>query len=135
MNKVTKINHIGIVVPDIEKSLKFWQDILGIQLDYTENVPSMDLELAWLPVGKTRIELLKPTSEVGNEYHDFLSTCGPGVHHICFEVEDITEMVHRLKENHIHLKNDEPVELPGRKVVFLDPLDADGVIVELYELT
>lgn len=135
MKTIKNINHIGIVVPDIQKSLRFWRDILGIQLDYLENVPSMDLDLAWLPIGTTRIELLEPTSDLGNEYHDFLKNCGPGVHHICLEVDDIDTMIQRLKANHIRLKNEEPVDLPGRKLVFLDPEDTDGVIVELYELT
>ena len=83
MSKVVNINHIGIVVHNIEKSLQFWQNILGIELDYSENVPSMNLDLAWLPVKTTRIELLEPTSAQNNEYADFLHEKGPGMHHIC----------------------------------------------------
>ena len=135
MAKVININHVGIVVPDIKKTLTFWQDILGINLDYREEVPTMNLDLAWLPVGKSRIEFLTPTSEEGNEYYEFLKSKGPGFHHICLEVDNIDEMLNKLKENNIRLKDEVAVELPGRKLAFLDPEDTDGVIVELYELT
>jgi len=135
MAKVININHVGIVVPGIKKTLSFWQDILGIKLDYREEVPTMNLDLAWLPVGKSRIEFLTPTSEEGNEYYAFLKSKGPGFHHICLEVDNIDEMLNKLKENNIRLKDEVAVELPGRKLAFLDPEDTDGVIVELYELT
>ena len=101
MAKVLNIDHIGIVVEKNDKSLKFWQDILGIDLDYTENVPSMNINLAWLPVGKTRVELIEATSQEDNDYHDFLVKNGPGLDHICFEVDDIEEMMATLKKNNI----------------------------------
>jgi methylmalonyl-CoA/ethylmalonyl-CoA epimerase len=134
MSKVVNIHHIGIIVPNIEKSLKFWQDILGIELDYVENVYSMNLDLAWLPVDKTRIELLQPTSQEANEYYEFLRSRGPGVHHICLEVDNIDEMLLKLKEKHVGLKNETAITLPGRRLAFLEPEGTDGVIVELYEL-
>ena len=135
MAKVLNIDHIGITVQNNEKSLKFWQDILGINLDYAESGPSMNLNLAWLPVGKTRIELLEPTSKEGNDYYKMLQSKGPGFHHICLEVDDIDEMLQKLKANNIKLKDETAIELPGRKLAFLDPESCDGVIVELYELT
>ena len=135
MSTVLNVHHIGIVVPNIERSLRFWQNILGIDLDYTESVPSMDLELAWLPVKSTRVELLEPTSNENNEYADFLKNQGPGMHHICLEVDDIEGMLIRLRENNIGLKDKVAIQLPGRKLAFLQPEDCDGVIVELYELT
>jgi methylmalonyl-CoA/ethylmalonyl-CoA epimerase len=134
MSKIVNINHIGIVVRNIDKSLQFWQNVLGIDLDYTESVPSMNLELAWFPVNATRIELLEPTTEEQNEYADFLKEKGPGVHHICLEVDDIDAMLSRLKDNGVKLKDEVAIELPGRKLAFLQPEDCDGVIVELYEL-
>jgi methylmalonyl-CoA epimerase len=135
MTQVTNIHHIGIVVNNYQKSLKFWQDILGIDLDYVENVASMNLNLAWLPVGKTRIELLEPTSTEDNEYYAQLTSTGAGFNHLCVEVDDIGEMVKKLKENNIRLKGESIIELPGRKLIFLEPECCDGVCVELYELT
>lgn len=134
MARVVNIHHIGIIVPNIEKSLQFWQNILGINLDYVEDVISMNLELAWLPIQNTRIELLQPTSKEGNEYYDFLHTRGSGVHHICIEVDDIDEMLQKLKDDHVNLKNETALTLPGRRLAFLEPEGTDGIIVELYEL-
>lgn len=134
MAKVININHIGIVVYDLEKSLKFWQDILGINLGYTESVPTYNVDLAFLPVEKTRIELMKPTTTQGNEYYELLQSRGPGFHHICLEVDDIDEMLEELKANNVRLKDEAAIELPGRRLAFLEPESSDGVIVELYEL-
>lgn len=134
MSKVVNIHHIGIIVPSIEESLKFWQEILGIELRYVENVSSMNLDLAWLPVDKTCIELLQPTSQEFNEYYEFLHSRGAGVHHICLEVDNIDEMLLKLKEKHVDLKNETAITLPGRRLAFLEPKGTDGVIVELYEL-
>lgn len=135
MSFIVNVHHIGIVVPNIKRSLRFWQSILGINVDYLESVPSMDLELAWLPVKSTRVELLEPTSNENNEYADFLRNKGPGMHHICLEVDDIEGMLTRLKDHNIGLKDNVAIQLPGRKLAFLQPEDCDGVIVELYELT
>ena len=135
MAKVVNIDHIAVVVEKNDKSLNFWQNILGIDLDYTESVPSMNIELAWLPVGKTRIELIEATTETDNEYYDFLKKNGPGMHHICVEVDNIDEMMTTLKENNIKLKDQVPQQLPGRKIAFLEPESCDGVVVELYEIT
>lgn len=135
MAKVVNIDHIAVVVEKNDESLNFWQNILGIDLDYTESVPSMNIELAWLPVGKTRIELIEATTEKDNEYYDFLKKNGPGMHHICVEVDNIEEMLNTLKENNIKLTDQVPQQLPGRKIAFLEPESCDGVVVELYEIT
>jgi methylmalonyl-CoA epimerase len=134
MAKVVNINHVGIVVNNISKSLHFWHDVLGIDLDYLESVPSFNVDLAFLRIDKSRIELLKPTSKQSNEYYEFLNSRGPGFHHICLEVDDIDEMLEKLRFNNIKMKNETAIELPGRKLAFLEPECCDGVIVELYEL-
>ena len=134
MSKIVNINHIGIVVHDINKSLGFWKDILDIDLDYKESVPSLNLDLAFLSIGKTRIELLEPTSTQNNEYYELLRSRGAGFHHICLEVEDLEEMIEKLKFHKLKLQHEETIELPGRKLAFLEPEGCDGVIVEFYEL-
>ena len=134
MAKVVNINHIGIVVNDIEKSLQFWHDVLGIDLESFESVPSFNVDLAFLHIDKSRIELLKPTSTQNNEYYELLQSRGSGFHHICLEVDNINEMLEKLKSHNVKLKNETAIELPGRKLAFLEPDGCDGVIVELYEL-
>lgn len=133
MAKITKINHVAVVVSDIDESLKFWRDALGIELHHLEDVASEGVAVAFLPTGESEVELLKPTLE-GTGVSKFLAEKGPGMHHLCFEVDDIDEMIHSLKEKGVRLLGETPKELPGRKMIFIHPKSAGGVLVELYQL-
>ena len=135
MTKVNKINHIAVVVKNNTEALAFWRDILGLELDYMEEVPSMNLELAWLPVGETRVELIAPTTHDDNEYYEFIQEHGEGLHHICVEVDDIEETLSEMRSHGVKLKDTIAQQLPGRKIAFIKPESCNGVIVELYELT
>lgn len=133
MPEVKNINHVAIVVEDIEASLKFWQDALGIKLAKTEVVPSQKAVVAFLPVGEGEIELVQPTDpESGTG--KFLRERGGGMHHLCLEVDDINAMLSKLKEKGVRLINEEPLDMEGRKLAFIHPKSASGVLVELYEL-
>jgi methylmalonyl-CoA/ethylmalonyl-CoA epimerase len=134
MAKITKINHVAIAVDDFEEALTFWRDALGLELDHTEDVPSQKSMVAFLPVGEGEVELVKPTEE-GTGVAKFLAKNGPGMHHLCFEVDDIEGMLARLQEKGVRLINAEPLVLEGRKLAFIHPKSANGVLVELYELT
>ncbi|HMD89678.1 MAG TPA: methylmalonyl-CoA epimerase [Anaerolineaceae bacterium] len=134
MAKINKINHIGIVVPDIEGALGFWQDALGLKLDHIEDVQGQKSLVAFLPLSESEIELVRPTSN-DSGVAKFLREHGPGIHHICFEVDDIMEMLSDLKSKGIRLINETPLEMEGRKMAFIHPKSAGGVLVELYQLT
>lgn len=134
MAKLKKINHVAIVVGDVDESLKFWRDAMGIELHHIEDVPSQKSMVAFLPVGESEVELVKPTSE-DSGVAKFLAERGGGMHHLCFEVDDITGMMAQLKEKGVRLINDEPQVLPGRKMAFVHPKSTGGVLVELYEVT
>ncbi len=134
MAKITKINHVAIAVDDFEEALTFWRDALGLELDHIEDVPSQKSKVAFLPVGEGEIELVKPTEE-GTGVAKFLAKNGPGMHHLCFEVDDIDGMLASLQEKGVRLINAEPLVLEGRKMAFIHPKSANGVLVELYELT
>lgn len=134
MAKITKINHVAIAVNDFEEALTFWRDALGLELDHVEDVPSQKSKVAFLPVGEGEVELVKPTEE-GTGVAKFLEKNGPGMHHLCFEVDDIEGMLSSLKEKGIRLINEAPLVLEGRKMAFIHPKSANGVLVELYELT
>jgi methylmalonyl-CoA/ethylmalonyl-CoA epimerase len=134
MAKIRKINHVAIAVNDFEEALTFWRDALGLQLDHIEDVPSQKSKVAFLPVGEGEIELVKPT-EAGTGVAKFLEKNGPGMHHLCFEVDDIDGMLANLQEKGVRLINAEPLVLEGRKMAFIHPKSANGVLVELYELT
>ncbi|MGA9398842.1 MAG: methylmalonyl-CoA epimerase [Anaerolineaceae bacterium] len=130
---IKKINHVGLVVADIDASLVFWRDALGLQLHHQEDVPSQKAVVAFIPVGESEIELVKPTGD-DTSAGKFLSDKGPGMHHLCMEVDDIEGMLAQLKAKGIRLVNETPIELPGRKMAFIHPKAADGVLVELYQL-
>ena len=132
--KPIKINHVAIVVQDIDAALNFWEQTFGLELDHVEDVPSQKSKVAFLPLGESEIELVQPTtSDSGLAY--FLEKRGEGMHHICIEVEDIDATLAELKSKGVRLINDVPEELPGRKMAFIHPKAANGVLVELYQLT
>ncbi|MBI4926963.1 MAG: methylmalonyl-CoA epimerase [Anaerolineae bacterium] len=133
MAKINKINHVAIVVADLDQALTFWRDALGIELSHVEDVPSQKAAVAFLPVGDSEVELVKPTSDDSGTAK-FLAERGGGMHHLCFEVDDITAKLAELKEKGVRLINETPMELPGRKMAFIHPKSTGGVLVELYEV-
>jgi methylmalonyl-CoA/ethylmalonyl-CoA epimerase len=134
MPTLKKINHVAIVVADIDESLKFWRDALGIEMSHIEDVLSQKAQVAFLPLGDSEVELVKPTAyDTGAA--KFLAERGGGMHHLCFETDDVAGMLASLKEKGIKLINEEPIVLPGRKMAFVHPKSTGGVLVELYELT
>ena len=134
MAKVTKINHVAVVVGDIKTALGFWQDALGIRMEKVEDVPAQKAKVAFLPVGDGEVELVQPTDpESGTG--KFLAERGGGMHHLCLEVDDVAAMLADLKAKGVRLINEEPLVMEGRKLAFLHPKSTGGVLVELYELT
>jgi len=114
--------------------LQFWQDALGIQLHHIEDVPSQKAQVAFLPVGDSEVELVKPTAD-DTGAAKFLAERGGGMNHLCIEVDDISGKLKELKDKGIRPINEEPIELPGRKMAFIHPKSTGGVLLELYEIT
>jgi len=133
MTELKKINHIAILVEDIDAALEFWQDQLGLTLDHTEDVPSQTSRVAFLPVGEGEIELVQPTDPESG-LAKFLEKRGEGMHHLCIEVDDIDSILDALKAKSVRLINEEALTLPGRKMAFIHPKAANGVLIELYEI-
>jgi methylmalonyl-CoA/ethylmalonyl-CoA epimerase len=133
MAKILRINHVGIAVPEIEGALDFWRDALGLELLAVEDVPSQKAAVAFIPVGESEIELITPTTD-DSGLAKFLKDKGPGIHHLCLEVDDLEEMLIDLKAKGVRLINETPQFLPGRKMAFIHPKAASGVLVELYEI-
>ena len=129
-----RINHVAIVVEDLGSALTFWRDALGLPLSKTEDNPGEAVEIAFLPLGESEIELLQPTdpeSGIGR----YLAKRGQGMHHICVEVDDIDATIARLVEHGVEMINDAPRIRPeGTRYAFVHPRSASGVLVELYEL-
>jgi len=134
MTDIKGIDHIAIVVEDLEEALKFWRDRLGLALDHIETVSSQGVKIAFLPVGDSEVELVQPLDDESG-VAKYLRKKGPGMHHLCFEVEDIQEKLRDLESQGVRLIDQEPhVMDDGRKLAFLHPKSASGVLIELYEL-
>jgi methylmalonyl-CoA/ethylmalonyl-CoA epimerase len=134
MPSIKRINHIAILVDDLDATLEFWQDALGLDLTEIKEVPGEQAKIAFLPMGGSEIELVEPITD-DSGLARYLEKRGPGMHHICLEVDDIDGMLIRLKEKGIQLINEQAkVGSGGRKYAFVHPKSAHGVLVELYQL-
>jgi len=132
---IKRINHVALLVDDIEQALEFWRDVLGLELAHVEDAPDQGSIVAFLSTGDQEIELVKPTTE-SSGIARYLERRGPGLHHICLEVDDIQECLAQLKAAGVRLINPEPtVGTGGKLVAFIHPASTHGVLVELYELT
>ena len=132
---IKKVNHIAIVVSDMEEANNFWVDVLGLKLESVQQVEEEGVEVAFLPVGDSEIELLRPIDTQGG-VAKYLEKRGPGMHHICFEVDDIETMLEKLRRYNVPLiTEDVVVNENGTKYAFIHPKGANGVLVELYELS
>ncbi len=133
MPKIKRIDHIAIVVEDIDSALGFWRDALGLELDHIEDVPEQKSLIAFLPTGGSEVELVKPTTDDSGVAR-YLQKRGPGMHHICFEVDDIEAILGQLKGKGVRLINETPItSADGKKLAFIHPESTRGVLVELYE--
>jgi methylmalonyl-CoA/ethylmalonyl-CoA epimerase len=130
---IKKIHHVAVVVPDIDEALSFWQDALGLDLSHVEDLAEQEVRVAFLPAGESEVELVKPTVE-GSSLARYIAKRGPGLHHICFQVDDIEAMLAELKAKGVKLITEEPTTgAGGAKVAFVHPKSTGGVLVELYE--
>ena len=134
MSDLKRLDHVAVLVPDLDQALDFWQDQLGLTLDHVETVSSMAVKIAFLPIGESEIELVQPTTD-DSGLAKYLSKRGPGLHHICIETDDIKDKLAELKEKSVRLIDEEPVLMDdGRQLAFIHPKSTGGVLVELYEL-
>jgi methylmalonyl-CoA/ethylmalonyl-CoA epimerase len=134
MSDLKRLDHVAVLVPDLDQALAFWQDQLGLSLDHVETVSSMAVKIAFLPLGESEIELVQPTTE-DSGLAKYLAKRGPGLHHFCFETDDIKGKLAELKGKSVRLIDEEPVLMDdGRQLAFIHPKSTGGVLVELYEL-
>jgi methylmalonyl-CoA/ethylmalonyl-CoA epimerase len=130
---IIKIDHIAIVVPDIEEALGFWEDALGLKLVHLEEVTEQEARIGFLPTGESEVELVEPTTDTSGMAR-YMVKRGPGMHHICFQVDNIEETLAQLEAKGVQLINKEPtVGAGGKKIAFIHPKSTGGVLVELYE--
>ena len=131
--KILGIEHIGIAVKDLDTNAPFWKHVLKLSHKGTETVVQEGVKTDIYDTGSGKVELLKSTIP-GSIIEKFLENRGEGIHHVCFEVDDINKAIIELKELNIDVISDRPtVGAEGYKVVFIHPKSTGGVLVELAQ--
>ena len=104
-----------------------------MELNGLRDVPAEKSQVAFLPLPGSEVELVQPTTD-DSGIAKYLAKRGPGMHHLCLEVDDLAAMLAQLKDRHVRLINEQPrVAADGRKYAFVHPESTGGVLVELYE--
>jgi methylmalonyl-CoA epimerase len=127
-----KIDHVGILVKNIESALKFYQDRLGLPLHLLEENEEFKVRIAFLPVGEVMVELVEPLE--GSPLESLLREKGEGIHHIAFEVDNLKASLEELKSKRVPLRDAQPrLGGEGALVAFLETTAANNVLIELKE--
>ncbi len=122
-----RINHIAVVVEDIEAALRFWRDALGLPLHHVEHNEAEAVDIAFLPVGEGEIELIAPFTEDSGVAR-YLTKRGPGLHHLCLEVNDIDAALAQIAAAGAELINETARTRPdGTRYAFVHPRSTGGV--------
>jgi len=128
---IEKIDHIGIVVKNLEKAIKVYSDVLGLKANKIEQVEEFKVKIAFLPVGEVLVELLEPVGP--GIVEDFLAEHGEGLYHICYKVADIDEALEEVGKK-VKLRDKKPRPGgAGSRVAFLEPESMFNVETELVE--
>ncbi len=131
--KALKVDHIGIAVKNLDETMKFYTDVLGLELHGTEVVEEQSVKVAFLPVGDTEIELLESTSPDG-PIAKFIEKNGEGMQHIAFKVDNIEEAIAYMQEKGMRMIDEKPrYGAGGAKIAFVHPKSSNRVLVELSQ--
>ena len=133
VEKMDKVDHIGIAVKSIEASLPYYTDVLGLSLIHIEEVVSEKVRVAFIDSGNIKLELLQPMDETST-IHSFIEKKGEGIHHIAFGVTGIQERLDELKNKGVRLIQETPkIGAGGAQVAFIHPKSSGGVLYELCD--
>jgi methylmalonyl-CoA/ethylmalonyl-CoA epimerase len=130
---MTGLDHVAILVADLDAAIKLYRDVYGLTLSEVEEVPSEKVKVAIFGHGAGRIELVSPASP-DSPMAKTIEKRGEGLHHICLEVPDITKAMAELKARGAPLLDETPRPgAGGAKVAFVHPKGSRGVLVELRQ--
>jgi len=132
-----RIDHVAIIVRNIEQALAFYRDILGLSPREIKEVPDERVRIAFLPMGGpggSEIELIEPTDS-GSSLSRFLEKRGEGLHHICLQVEDIEAALQEMQAKGAMVLDTEPRMAAEGRAIFLHPRSTHGVLLEFIEKT
>jgi methylmalonyl-CoA epimerase len=130
-----RIDHVAIIVRNIEQALAFYRDTLGITPSEIKEVPTEQVRIAFLPMGGpggSEIELIEPTVP-GSTLTKYLEKRGEGLHHICLEVDNIDEALQEMKDRGAPVLDQQPRVAAEGRAIFLHPKGTSGVLLELIE--
>jgi len=131
--KLNKIEHIGIAVKDLKMVGRLYSDAFGLKVSDEIDATERKLRIAFVEISGVKLEFLMPTDK-DSLVTKFIDKKGEGIHHICFEVDDIEKAVSELKNKGVEFVDDKPrLGVEGDKIVFLQPKSAYGVLIELKE--
>lgn len=129
---LTRVNHLGVIVADLDRAVDGFTRILGLELDHTEPYGD-ELDIAFLPCGETLVELILPRTSNGFSA-DYLRENGPGIQHVAFEVDDLEAALTELAERGVDPLGEAPRLGAGNTIIaFLDPEPFGGILVELCQ--
>ena len=128
-----KIEHIGIAVNNIDDANKLYEQLLDTKPYKSESVESEGVVTSFFQSKNTKIELLQGTND-NNAISKFIEKNGEGIHHIAFEVDDISDEIMRLKKLGFHIINETPKKGADNKLIcFVHPKSTNGVLIELCQ--
>ena len=131
--KVKHIDHIGIAVKTIQEAGKFYTDALGLKIEEIETVADQKVNVAFIPITDSEVELLESTAPDG-PVAKFIDSRGEGIQHIAFRVENIDEALEELKAKGIRLIDQEARKgAGGARIAFIHPKETNGVLVEICQ--
>jgi methylmalonyl-CoA/ethylmalonyl-CoA epimerase len=130
--KLNKIEHIGIAVKDIKTVSKFYTDVFGCQISEETEIPERKLRIAFVEISGVKLEFLMPTDKE-SVVAKYIDKKGEGIHHICFELDDVEKAISELKQKGVELVDKLRMGAEGKKIVFLQPKSVFGVLIELKE--
>ena len=132
--KIKRIEHVGVVVRNVEASRKLWEDCFGIPLGEVEEIDGRPVKLALYPVGESMVELIAGTTP-DSKHAKMIAEGKGGLNHICFEVEDIDAALAELKAKGVKLLDEVPrIGHAGCRIAFIDPAATENCLIELAEL-
>ena len=130
---INKVDHIGLAVKDLDEAVKFYTEVLGLNVQGYEEVVEQKVKVAFIPVGDTELELLESTEPDG-PIAKYIEKKGTGIQHIAFSVENIEKALVEMKEKGMRLIDEEPrYGAGGSKIAFLHPKSTQGILVEICE--
>jgi methylmalonyl-CoA/ethylmalonyl-CoA epimerase len=120
IRRLGRVHHVALIVADLDASLGFWRDMLGLPVELVLPIEHDRVTIAFLPVGESKVELVMPTDD-STGVARFLAAKGEGFHHVCFEVSNVAETLIRLEMDGIELIDSVPRKGAEGPVAFIHP--------------